>query len=163
MPAAPRRDLLPTVLDRLLEPEDGTAVGTASRPRRMAALRNTVRRDLEALLNTHKRCLSPPAGLSELEPSVVEYGLPDFLAVYAGATTFREEFRRTVEDTIRRYEPRFIKVAVTLVDDGNDIDRTLRFRIDALMQADPAPEPVTYESRLEPATQSFLVGLGRDV
>src|SRR5579863_9411177 len=149
--ANPRHNLLPSVLDRLIDDDPEAAKDApTSRARQLAALRNAVRRDLEALLNSHKRCLSPPSDLTELEPSVIEYGLPDFLSVFAGASTFREQFRRAVEETIRLYEPRFIKVTVTLRDDGGQLDRTLRFRIDALMQADPAPEPVSYDSHLDP-------------
>jgi len=33
----------------------------------------------------------------------------------------------------------------------------LRFRIDALLRADPAPEPVIFDSTLEPVTTQFAV------
>ena len=36
-------------------------------------------------------------------------------------------------------------------------DRTLRFRIDGLLAVDPAPEPVVFDSQLEPATATFEV------
>ena len=39
-------------------------------------------------------------------------------------------------------------------------DRTLRFRIDALLRADPSPEPVIFDSTLEPATHQFAVAGG---
>ena len=36
-------------------------------------------------------------------------------------------------------------------------DRVIRFRIDALLHADPAPEPVVFDSQLEPSSNLFKV------
>jgi type VI secretion system protein ImpF len=33
----------------------------------------------------------------------------------------------------------------------------LRFRIDAVMYAEPAPEPVSFDSQLDPANHAFFV------
>lgn len=158
-----RANLLPSVLDRLLD-DDPEASRDAPRTgaQQLAALRNAVRRDLEALLNSQRRCISPPPGLDELEPSVVQYGVPDFLSAFAADSAFREDLRSALEATIRRYEPRFVSVEVTLRDNGDYLDRTLRFRIDALMYAEPAPEPVSFDSQLDPASHSFSVIGGRD-
>jgi type VI secretion system protein ImpF len=76
---------------------------------------------------------------------------------------FREDFRRSLQDAIRRFEPRFVHFTVTLRDDGDRLDRTLRFRIDALMQAEPAPEPMSFDSDLEPTSHAFSVRGTSDV
>jgi len=107
-------------------------------------------------LNTHQRCRSPPAEMAELPRSLLEYGIPDFLTMNAGAGSARELFRSTVEETIRRFEPRFKMVKVTLTEDSAE-DRTLRFRVEALMYAEPAPERVSFDSMLDPSSQSFSV------
>jgi type VI secretion system protein ImpF len=162
MPTA-RANLLPSILDRLLDDDpEATRDAPRSGTQELAALRNAVRRDLEALLNCQRRCLSPPPGLDELEPSVVQYGVPDFLSAFAADSAFREDLRRSLEATIRRYEPRFVTVEVSLRDNSDYLDRTLRFRIDALMYAEPAPEPVSFDSQLDPASHSFSVMGGRD-
>ncbi|HWA63949.1 MAG TPA: type VI secretion system baseplate subunit TssE [Caulobacteraceae bacterium] len=156
-------NLLPSVLDRLIDDHpDSPHDPPKSRPQQLASLRDSVRRDLEALLNHHRRCLSPPPGLGELDLSVVEYGAPDFLSLFAGEESFREQFRRSLEDIIRRYEPRFVSVKVTIKHMGDSVDRTLKFRIDAMMYAEPAPEPVSFDSRLDPASQAFAVSGGAD-
>jgi type VI secretion system protein ImpF len=156
--AEPKSNLLPSVLDRLIDENPDAVQDTQrSRAQQLSALRNAVRRDLEALLNSHCRCLSPEPGLTELRQSVIEYGVRDFLSDYAGGAEFREGFRTALQDTIRRFEPRFINVSVKLRDDGDRLDRTLRFRIDALMYAEPAPEPVSFDSTLDPSSQSFSV------
>jgi type VI secretion system protein ImpF len=156
--ANPELSFLPSVLDRLL---DDSPAGTAARPRsraqQLAELRDAVRRDLEALLNTHHCCRSPPAELTLLPHSLFDYGVPDFLTTNAGAASAREEYRRDVEDIIRRFEPRFKVVKVSLVDEDARADRTLRFRIEALMYAEPAPERVSFDSLLDPSSHSFAV------
>ena len=48
-------------------------------------------------------------------------------------------------------------LSVELAANPEPKDRTLRFRIDALLRADPAPEPVIFDSTLEPATTQFAV------
>ncbi len=155
--AAPDVGFLPSVLDRLLD--DGPNAAPArprSRAQQLTELRNNVRRDLEALLNSHRRCRSPPPEMEELTRSLLEYGVPDFLTMNAGAGSAREQFRALLEETIRCFEPRFKMVKVTLVED-NPLDRTLRFRIDALMYAEPAPERVSFDSLLDPSSQSISV------
>ena len=47
-------------------------------------------------------------------------------------------------------------VKVTLTEDSAE-DRTLRFRVEALMYAEPAPERVSFDSMLDPTSQSFSV------
>lgn len=159
-----RFNLLPSVLDRLMDDNpDSTQDAPRTPAQQLTRLRNGVRRDLEALLNTEKCCVSPPVGLGELALSVIEYGTPDFLSVFTSASQFREEFRKALEDTIRRFEPRFFSVKVSLKNDGDYLDRTLRFRIDAMMYAEPAPEPLIFDSQLDPASHVFSVTEGRDV
>jgi type VI secretion system protein ImpF len=156
--ATPELSFLPSVLDRLLDDTPGAAPGRPrSRAQQLTELRDAVRRDLEALLNTHQCCQSPPAALAELTHSLFDYGVPDFLTTNAGAAGAREEFRRSVEDIIRRFEPRFKIVKVSLVDENAQVDRTLRFRIEALMYAEPAPERVSFDSLLDPSSHCFAV------
>jgi type VI secretion system protein ImpF len=150
--------LLPSVLDRLIDDApDQPRDPARHRGQHLAMLRDAVRRDLEALLNTPRRCLSPPPGLKELDQSLVEYGIPDLLSANAGAGGAREALRAGIEQTIRRFEPRFKAVTVTLIDSADRTDRTLRLRIDVLMHVEPAPEPMSFDSYLNPASHHFSV------
>jgi type VI secretion system protein ImpF len=150
--------LVPSVLDRLLddEPEVKREPGR-SQHQVLRDMKQAVRRDLENLLNTRRRCLAWPVNLKELEKSLVNYGIPDFTGANMGSGQDREQFRRLLEIVIRNHEPRFKSVKVRLLDNAEPLDRTLRFRIDALLYADPAPEPVVFDSALEPGTGSFQV------
>lgn len=146
------------LLDRLL----GDDRGPQARGVQLADLRRAVRRDVEALLNTRQRCLSPPAGLDELQTSLVNYGIPDFTGMNLASAEHREAFRHAIEAVLRRFEPRFKRVSVVLLDNASGLDRTLRFRIDALMYADPDPQALVLDTELEPVNQTFHVKAARE-
>jgi type VI secretion system protein ImpF len=154
--------LVPSVLDRLLDDDPGV---TCEPPRgRQQALRDlklAVRRDLENLLNSRHSFLGWTPALKELNQSLLSYGLADVTGTGLGSAKEREDFCRTLENVLRRYEPRFKSVTVKLLANAAPLDRTLRFRIDALLRVDPAPEPIVFDSMLEPSTATFVVkGVG---
>lgn len=154
----PDQPLLPSVLDRLLDEQPEVTVETA-KPRHilLRELRLAVRRDLENLLNTRCRFGELPKHLKELECSLVRYGLPDFKALGYGSIQDRERIRQILERAVRTYEPRFKSVRVQLLENAEPLDRTLRFRVDAMLHAEPAPEPVVFDSAYEPSRGSFIV------
>jgi type VI secretion system protein ImpF len=150
--------LVPSVLDRLLDDEpDVSREPPRGRSQVLRELRRSLRRDLEDLLNTRQSYLSWPPELAELNLSLLNYGLPDFSGSGMGAASARDEFCHTLEGLLRQYEPRFQSVQVQLLTNSEPLDRTLRFRIDALLRVDPAPEPIVFDSLLEPASGTFAV------
>jgi type VI secretion system protein ImpF len=153
--------LLPSVLDRLLD-SDPAAQRDAPRSRgqHLTELRRAVRRDLEALLNTRQRCISWPDDLKELDQSLISYGIRDFTTLNLGTDGEREKFCREVEEVIRSNEPRFVSVSVTLLKNQDAVDRTMRFRIEALMYADPAPEAIVFDSFIDPAAREIKIADG---
>jgi type VI secretion system protein ImpF len=154
----PNQPLVPSVLDRLLDYDPQVSrEAPASQHQVLRELKQSVRRDLENLLNTRVRNLSWPPHLEELNRSLVDYGLPDFTGMSLGSADDRAAFCRLVEAVIRRYEPRFQSVSVQPQDSAEPLDRTLRFRIDALLRVEPVPEPVVFDSVVEPTTGDFQV------
>src|SRR5262245_32700827 len=132
--------LVPSVLDRLLDDApDETVEAVRNRSHLLREMKLAVRRDLENLLNTRRRHLVPPKDLVEVKSSLVTYGLPDFSGTAPSGNKERDAFCRQIEAVIVANEPRFISVKVALVSNPETMDRTLRFKIDALMKADPAP------------------------
>lgn len=145
--------LVPSVLDRLLDDEpDNQKEVERSRNVVLRDIKQAIRRDLENLLNTRCRSVPYPPELEELERSLANYGIPDFTVIGMGSRSARDKMRQTVEEAIRLFEPRFKTVRVVLLKNDERSDRTLRFRIEALMFAEPAPEPIVFDSQLEPAT-----------
>ena len=150
--------LVASVLDRLLDADAATAADTLkSRRQYLNDLRSALRRDLEDMLNTHQSYLTPPPELGELGTSLINYGIPHFLGLQVASDSSREQFRAEIETLLRRFEPRFKRVSVTLTQSSDDLDRTLRFRIDALIYAEPDVEPISFDSMIEPVHRRFSV------
>jgi type VI secretion system protein ImpF len=150
--------LLPSVLDRLIDHDPEVRKEAAqNRNQLLRDLKLAVRRDLENLLNTRVRCVPWPAELKELKQSLINYGIPDLTGASLGSSKEREEFRRTVHSVILSYEPRLKTPTVRLVDQAETLDRSISFHIEAVLQAEPAPEPVAFASTLRLATGSFEV------
>lgn len=152
------KNLRESILDRLFDDEPEVRVDTEkSRQRKLKDLRDSVRRDLESLLNSRCRVVSPPEELKEVETSLINYGLPDLATINMLDVTKKKEFTRSVEQIVRTFEPRFKSVKVSHIENSNKQDRTVRFRIDAVMYADPAPEVVVFDSILEPVLRTVTV------
>lgn len=150
--------LRPSILDRLLDDEPGNKIDVlAGAQDHLRLLRDSVRRDLENLLNTRYRVVAPPEDLTELEVSLMNYGLPDLATLNIINMDKRREFVRELEAVLKTYEPRFKTVKVRTLDTGENTDRNLRFRIDATLYADPAPETVVFDSVLDPVSRSVNV------
>ena len=74
----------------------------------------------------------------------------------------REIFRRGLETAIAQQDPRFKAVRVDVPDAELPVDRTLQFRIRAVVQADPAPETMAFDTTLDPVTHGFTLETGGD-
>jgi type VI secretion system protein ImpF len=120
-------------------------------------LKNSVRRDLEALLNSRRRWRSLPARYSELPTSVIGYGISDFASGAFNDAEKRDKLRFEIEQAIRQFEPRLTGVRVTLVEGSNNLDATLRLQIEAMLRTEPAPEPITFETLVDSATSEVMV------
>lgn len=157
-------NIQPSILDRLLDDDDASGREghlLAGRYQTLEQLKQTVTRDLEALLNTRREALgdlSPE--FTEVRRSLLTYGLPDFTTSTLLSADDRNRIRRTLEQTITMFEPRLDRVRVTL-DPQREHTQTLRFRIEALLRLEPAPEAVTFDAMLQLSTQQYQVR-GRD-
>jgi type VI secretion system protein ImpF len=149
------RTLVGSIMDRL----DGDASRTHSRfgGHDLSELKASVCRDLQDLLNTRRRCLELPQPYRELEWTLVNYGLPDFTGLNMSVPSEREQMRRDIEWTIRRFEPRLKDVAVTVQTDVEALDRTLRLRIAGVLRAKPVSERVAFDSELTSSTATVEV------
>ncbi len=157
----PDQYLLPSIFDRLLDEDPASQVeAPRSRSQLLRELKLSVRRDLENLLNTRISLYPLPDELPELKTSVLNYGIPDFTGLAMGSREQRERLRLLVEDSIRRFETRFKSLRVEVLhgkQEGDAKDRTVRFRIEGLLHAEPSPEPVMFDSQLRPQHGDFEV------
>lgn len=152
--------VLPSVLDRLLDDDpDQPREPLPSASKLREILRAAIRRDVENFFNTRLRCTPIPEGLTSVKGSIVDFGVPDLVGRNFATLNRRRKFLRELEDLLRAAEPRFKSVHVLASDDDRTLDRTLHFRIEAVMYAEPAPEKISMDSELEPVLRTFQVRL----
>lgn len=137
-----------SVIDRLIDYEpEVSRESVASRSKNLRQLKQSVRRDLEWLLNTRQRAGGIPDELKEACDSVAMFGLPDFTSLSIHSADDQKFIKHEVEEAIRRFEQRLEGVVVSL-EPAAAADRVLRFRIDARLKIAPAPEPITFDTAL---------------
>ena len=150
------RSVQPSLLDRLTDLEPGVPAASASAPAASARrFRMSVERDLEWLLNTRRTASLAPG--EELRHSAYEYGLPDTTGIAVGTKAGRDRLLHTLQDTIRRFEPRLTGVRVRLADVGQARAPQLRFVVDATLQMDPSPEQIVFDTVLTVASGEYVV------
>ena len=143
------------LLDRLLQ---GDSLEVDRNPERaLRSLREAVRRDLEILFNTRPCYLSFSSELTELERSLISFGLPDLQTQRIETDAQRESFRQTLEQIIRRFEPRFRDLSVEILTNEDAMERTLRFRVHAVLFVDPISEPIVYDTLVDPVSGGLLL------
>ncbi|MCC5853767.1 MAG: type VI secretion system baseplate subunit TssE [Alkalimonas sp.] len=153
-----KQPLQQSLLDRLIDEAPGEK--ESKRVRRgfdLRALRASVRRDLQNLLNTRVQWNIWPKEFTELPQSLMNYGLPDFSVMVVDSQHGREQLCKTVELAIRRFEPRFVDVEVLPLEPRNEVERVVRLRIQALLHADPEPEHVLFDSEVEPVNLGLRI------
>ena len=146
----------PSVLDRLIDYEpEYSREAAASRVKNLRILKQSVRRDLEWLLNTRATAFVPPE-LKEVNSSIAVYGLPDMTTLSGKSPADKAKLRRSVERVLEAFEPRLEGVVVT-VDPEAGPGLSLKFRIDGRLRVDPAPEPVSFDTLLQIGSGEFRV------
>ena len=153
--------LMPSILDRLIDHNPENKVeAVASRNQVIREMRESVRRDLEVLLNSRIRCVESPVEWKASENSVINYGIPDYSGVNLSNEDDCEAFVKLIQKIIIHYETRFKSVSVKVLRNDQPYDRTFRFRIDALLKVEPAVKSIVFDSSMESVTRKFKV---RDV
>jgi type VI secretion system protein ImpF len=157
-PTDPYQGLLPSVVDRLIDPE---SQGTSwQRGYDMEQMIDAIRRDLEELLNAHPSYHDLTDKWPELQNSILTFGMPDLMSVTVTTLSQREEIGRVVERVIGRFEPRLRNIRAVLVESPEGMERDVRFHIDAEINADPAPA-VAFETILELTTGQTKIEASR--
>lgn len=150
-----------SLLDRLTDHAMGSRQDSPlDRRKAKEALKASLWRDLTYLLNTRRREEEVPEEFNEANQSLLTYGLPDFSRYSLKNPGDLSRLRRAIEGAIRRFEPRLENVKVTF-EEPEETAPALHFRVDGLLRIDPAPEPVSFETLLQPDSGQILV-VGED-
>ena len=143
-----------SIIDRLMD--DGhLEVTNPSRLKVLKDYRKNVRRDLQALLNARRINEAAGADMPDLRRSLFNFGLPDFSTYSLNSPSDRVELTQHLEDTIELFEPRLRDVKVTVLESEAGDTRILRFKIEALLQMDPAPEQILFDGVRDPGNGEF--------
>lgn len=148
----------PSILDRLLDddPKEG-AEGPGAMYFDLRRFKQAVARDLEALLNS--RCIDLDEEIERYpyaRNSVVNFGIIDLSSLSLLDPDDRALLRDKIRITIERHEPRLTKVRVAL-DEPKDLERMLRFRVDAVLKVHPNKPPVTFDAMLQLSSSAYHV------
>jgi type VI secretion system protein ImpF len=142
--------LTPSLLDRFLDP--AFQRGDPLRGFSLSEMADAVRRDLEELLNTRRSDHRVPESCVEVRRSLIAFGLPDLTTLNATSPGQREEIGVKLAQIIELFEPRLKEVQAKLVEvEADRKQRSIRYRIDARLSVEPAPE-VAFETVLELAS-----------
>lgn len=171
-----RLPLVPSLLDRLTgpDPNSGNLAYSGSKDGTMV-LRNlvdTVRRDLEDLLNTRRPENDIPPEFINLERSIFNYGIPDVVSLSRDSYGRPRELTEAIARAIEQFEPRLDRVEVTIDPSASPDTPAISYRIRARLKVEPSPsvafvaEVDTRSGRAEirpgerPATDAGRGGLG---
>jgi type VI secretion system lysozyme-like protein len=152
----PDLDLVPSVFDRLADPDLAIRAATQGYPIR--DLEAAIREDLLDLLNTHRPPEGMFAGNPDVERSVANYGLRDLAHLETMSSGERAEMARHIKDVIETYEPRLCDVEVQIrpaaeveAEKGHEHNRAaVYFRITAALNLRPHKvEGVSFITMLE--------------
>lgn len=155
-----RRDQVITrsVLDRLLDVEPDVA---QDRPlsvvEQIRNVREAIRRDLEALLNTRRCPVAPPGSLDELSNALVSFGIEGIVSANLVTDQSKVELSREIERRIALFETRLSNVRVSILKTQGAGARALRMRIQATFRLHEEIPPIYFESVLDPSSQRFRV------
>ena len=151
----------PGLFDRLLDyPVSGASSAVVSLMS-VEDLKDSVARDLEALLNT--RTVIPELLLKrypECSRSIITYGLNDFAGRSLSSPDDRAYICMCLEKAIARHEPRLRNVKASLEVREDSINR-LNFAITALMVVSSSQEPVNFDAVLQPSSLHYTISKAR--
>ena len=132
-----------SLLDRLCDVEDWPA----TRANSMRMYRESVKRDVEYLLNSRRPPIPQMQQYAKAAASVANYGLPDMNS-YSGSGNEHNSLLMAILQTLRNFEPRIQNVRVFLVR-SDTLTRSLRFHIEGRLQFDTTVEEIQFDTVLE--------------
>ncbi len=148
--------LRPSLLDRLVDERHDQRRGDGGTTARGGgdgflidpkAYVDSVRRDLEALLNTRFHIpLESLEGYEEVKRSLVVYGLPDFSGSSARSAADMDALRSAIERAIEVFDGRLRQVRVDVLEAVPGAMGGVRFRVDALVDLKPAAGRVFFDA-----------------
>lgn len=154
----PEVTVTPSVIDRLIDLDPRNSLeNPPTRAQSVRQLKASLRRDLEWLLNTRRTPESAGSEYPELERSLYNFGLPDITSLSWASTRDRARLSRLIEQTVATYEPRISHIKVVPMEAAGGAQHVLRFQIEGLLEMDPAPEHISFDTVLQLSSGEYQV------
>ncbi len=144
-----------SLLDRLANPEPARPKLNSHSLEYMRQLKESVCRDLTALLNT-RRVEDFAESFGESTKSLLTFGVVDFTSFNLTSEVDQERVRYSVERSIRQFEPRLTRLAVTL-EQADSSNLVLHLRIEAFLRSESRREPVSFGVDLHRESRRMVV------
>jgi type VI secretion system protein ImpF len=132
-----------SLLDRLCDVEEWPTTRHSS----MRAYRESIKRDVENLLNSRKPPIPELQNYPRAVVSVLNYGLPDINS-YSDSGNDQNKLLTALVQTLRNYEPRIQNLRVFAVR-PDTLTRSLHFHIEGQIQFDTTIEDIQFDTVLE--------------
>jgi type VI secretion system protein ImpF len=154
----PEQTVTQSVLDRLIDRDPGVAAEAApTRAQSVRQLKASLRRDLEWLLNSRRTPDEVGHEYQELERSLYNFGLPDTTSLSWDSARDRTRLARMIEEALETFEPRLSAVRVAAVEAGTGPRHIMRFQIEGMLEMDPSPEHISFDTVLQLASGEYQV------
>jgi type VI secretion system protein ImpF len=146
----------PDLLERLMG-DRSQSTPAANARLTLEQVKDSVARDLEALLNT--RLAIPDTafdGYPEARRSILNYGLADFAGMCLTSAEDRQAVCASLKAAIEIHEPRLAEVSASLELEDGSVNR-LHFVINAKLVLHPSAEPVNFNAVLQPSSLRYSI------
>jgi type VI secretion system protein ImpF len=141
-----------SLVDRLTDTEQWPETRAAS----ISMYRESMKRDLEWLLNTRKPVIPELEGYPATAASVLSFGLPDLHSFDGSAGREQNALTVALEKCIRTFEPRINQPRVFLTR-TDLLSRSLRFHIEGQIYYENMDEEVKFDTVLEMISGEYEV------
>jgi type VI secretion system protein ImpF len=146
-----------SLLDRLTDSEpDSTREGQMSSWEEMRQFKNALCRDLAALLNTRRAQEDFDPIYEQATASLLTFGIIDFTSYNLKNDVEQELVRRSIERSIRQFEPRLTRVTV-LMDELDSLRSVLHFQVKAVLRTEGTSESVLFDVSLHRESRRIAV------
>jgi type VI secretion system protein ImpF len=154
----PEQTVTLSLMERLIDQDPKNATeNPMTRAQSLRLLKNSLRRDLEWLLNSRQNPEAVGPEYRELERSLFNYGLPDATTMSWTSVADRQKLSRLIQVTVARFEPRISRLKVIPLESAGAARHVLRFQIEGLLDMDPAPEHISFDTVLQLSSGDYQV------
>ncbi|MGO9896692.1 MAG: type VI secretion system baseplate subunit TssE [Bryobacteraceae bacterium] len=154
----PEQTVTLSLMERLIDQDPKNATeNPMTRAQSLRLLKNSLRRDLEWLLNSRQNPEAVGPEYRELERSLFNYGLPDATTMSWTSVADRQKLSRLIQVTLARFEPRISRLKVIPLESAGAARHVLRFQIEGLLDMDPAPEHISFDTVLQLSSGDYQV------